>query len=73
MLIDFILDPFQFSFMVRALIICICVGIICPFLGAHVINRQMGFMGDALAHSVMPGMVVSYIIGISPFFGAIPL
>ena len=73
MLIDFILDPFQFSFMVRALIICICVGIICPFLGAHVINRQMGFMGDALAHSVMPGMVVSYIIGISPFFGAIPM
>ena len=72
MLIDFILDPFQFSFMVRALIICICVGIICPFLGAHVINRQMGFMGDALAHSVMPGMVVSYIIGISPFFWAIP-
>ena len=73
MLIDFILDPFQFSFMVRALIICICVGIICPFLGAHVINRQIGFMGDALAHSVMPGMVVSYIIGISPFFGAIPM
>ena len=73
MLIDFILDTFQFSFMVRALIICICVGIICPFLGAHVINRQMGFMGDALAHSVMPGMVVSYIIGISPFFGAIPM
>ena len=33
----------------------------------------MGFMGDALAHSVMPGMVVSYIIGISPFFGAIPM
>ena len=73
MLIDFILDPFQFSFMVRALIICICVGSICPFLGAHVINRQMGFMGDALAHSVMPGMVASYIIGISPFFGAIPM
>ena len=73
MFIDFILDPFQFSFMVRALIICICVGIICPFLGAHVINRQMGFMGDALAHSVMPGMVASYIIGISPFFGAIPM
>ncbi len=73
MLIDFIVDPFQFNFMLRALIICICVGIICPFLGAHVINRQMGFMGDALAHSVMPGMVVSYIIGISPFFGAIPM
>ena len=73
MIIDLLSEPFQFSFMFRALIICICVGTICPFLGAHVINRQMGFMGDALAHSVMPGMVVSYIIGISPFFGAIPM
>ena len=73
MSLDFLVEPFQFSFMLRALIICICVGTICPFLGAHVINRQMGFMGDALAHSVMPGMVASYVIGISPFIGAIPM
>ena len=73
MMLDLLIEPFQFSFMFRALIICICVGTICPFLGAHVINRQMGFMGDALAHSVMPGIVGSYILGISPFLGAIPM
>ena len=73
MMLDLLVEPFQFSFMFRALIICICVGTICPFLGAHVINRQMGFMGDALAHSVMPGIVGSYIVGISPFLGAIPM
>lgn len=73
MMLDLLVEPFQFSFMLRALIICICVGTICPFLGAHVINRQMGFMGDALAHSVMPGIVGSYILGISPFLGAIPM
>ena len=71
--LDLLTEPFQFTFMFRALIICICVGIICPFLGAHVINRQMGFMGDALAHSVMPGIVGSYIIGVSPFIGGIPM
>ena len=73
MLHDLLIEPFQFSFMLRALIICVCVGIICPFLGAHVINRQMGFMGDALAHAVMPGVVASYIIGVSPFIGGIPM
>ena len=73
MLLDQLTEPFQFSFMLRALIICVCVGTICPFLGAHVINRQMGFMGDALAHAVMPGIVASYLVGLSPFIGGIPM
>ena len=70
--IDFILEPLQYSFIVRALIVCILVGVMCPFLGAFVINREMGFMGDALAHSVLPGMVVAYAIGFSPIIGAVP-
>ena len=72
MLIDAILEPFQFQFMIRALVVCVSIGVICPFLGAHVINREMGFMGDALAHSVLPGMVGAYALGFSPLFGAIP-
>ncbi|MQG05019.1 MAG: metal ABC transporter permease [SAR202 cluster bacterium] len=70
--IDLILEPLQYSFIIRALIVCILVGIMCPFLGAFVINREMGFMGDALAHSVLPGMVVAYAVGFSPILGAIP-
>ena len=71
--IDLIVEPFQYKFMVRALIVCLAVGVMCPFLGAHVINRDMGFMGDALAHSVMPGLVAAYAVGLTPMFGAIPL
>ena len=71
--IDLIVEPFQYKFMVRALIVCLAVGVMCPFLGAHVINREMGFMGDALAHSVMPGLVAAYAVGLTPMFGAIPL
>ena len=52
MWLDPLFEPFQYQFMVRALIVCISVGVICPFLGAHVINREMGFMGDALSHAV---------------------
>ena len=70
--IDFLLEPLQYSFIVRALIVCILIGVMCPFLGAFVINREMGFMGDALSHSVLPGMVVAYAIGFSPIIGAVP-
>ena len=72
MWIDLIIEPFQYKFMIRALVVCVLVGVMCPFLGAHVINREMGFMGDALAHAVMPGMVAAYAVGFSPLIGAIP-
>ena len=58
--------------MVRALIVSVLVGIMCPVLGAYVITRGRAFMGDALAHAVLPGMVVAFMLGISPFFAAVP-
>ena len=71
-MIDYILGPFQYGFMVRALIVSVLVGVMCPILGAYVITRGRAFMGDALAHSVLPGMVVAFLLGISPFFAAVP-
>lgn len=68
----FLTEPFQYGFMVRALIVSVLVGIMCPVLGAYVITRGRAFMGDALAHSVLPGMVVAFMLGISPFFAAVP-
>ena len=43
-----------------------------PVLGAYVITRGNAFLGDALSHSVVPGMVVAFMLGISPFFAAVP-
>ena len=54
--------PFQYSFMVRALIVSVLVGIMCPVLGAYVVVRGLGFMGDGLAHGVLPGLVLAVII-----------
>lgn len=71
-MIDYLISPFQYGFMVRALIVSILVGVMCPILGAYVITRGRAFMGDALAHSVLPGMVVAFLLGISPFFAAVP-
>ena len=70
---EFFIAPFQYAFMIRALIVCILVGIMCPLLGAFVINREMSFMGDALGHAILPGLVVSYAFGLSPFIGALPM
>jgi len=66
------INPFEYSFMIRALVISVCVGVMCPLLGVYVVNRGLGFMGDAMAHSVLPGMVLAFILGVSPFLGAIP-
>ena len=71
-MIDYIVEPFQYSFMVRALVVSVLVGVMCPVLGAYVITRGRAFMGDALAHSVLPGMVVAFLLGISPFYAAVP-
>ena len=67
-----ITGPFQYGFMLRALVVSMLVGVMCPLLGVYVVVRGLGFMGDALAHSVLPGMVAAFILGISPFFRSHP-
>ena len=67
-----LIEPFQYSFMVRALVVSVLVGVMCPVVGVYVVVRGLGFMGDALAHSVLPGMVLALLAGVSFFFGAIP-
>ena len=64
--------PFEYSFMVRALIVSVIVGIMCPVVGAYVVTRGLGFMGDALAHAALPGMALAFMLGLSPFIGIIP-
>jgi len=56
--------------MVRALSVSVLVGVSCAVLGTYVVMRGLAFMGDALAHAVLPGVVVALLIGMSPFAGA---
>jgi len=71
-LLDNIVDPFRYGFMVRALVVSLLVGVLCPILGSFVVTRGLAFMGDALAHAVLPGIVVAFLIGVSPFVAAVP-
>ena len=61
--IENLLEPFKYDFMIRSLITAILSGIMLPALGSFTINRNMGFMADAMAHATLP------IIAIGVFFG----
>lgn len=65
--------PFQYSFMLRALILAVTVGIMCPVAGVYTVTRGLGFMSDGLAHSVLPGIIAAALAGIVFYAGAIPM
>ena len=71
-LISYVTEPFQYSFLVRALVVAVIISITCPLVGVFVITRGYGFMGDAMAHSIFPGMAGALIFGLSPWFGMLP-
>ena len=72
MWIEYIYEPFSYSFMIRSLIVAVSVGVILPVLGSYVINRNLGFMGDAMAHASLPGLAFGLLIGVCIFIAAIP-
>ena len=59
---DLLLEPLQYAFMQRGLIAAVLVGIICALVGCYVVLRGMAFFGDALAHAILPGVAVGYIL-----------
>lgn len=64
-------EPFLFSFVARGLGAGILAALACAVLSAFVVWRGMAFMGDAVAHAVLPGIVLAYALGISLFWGAL--
>ena len=64
-MIEIILEPFKYEFMVRSLITAIASGIMLSILGPFAINRNMGFMADAMAHATLPIIAVGVFLGFS--------
>ena len=62
-MIDFILEPLQYAFMVRGLTAAVMVGAVCAVVGTYVVLRGMAFFGDAVAHAILPGIAVGYLVG----------
>ncbi|MCB0046474.1 MAG: metal ABC transporter permease [Caldilineaceae bacterium] len=60
---EWLLEPLQYGFMWRALLASAMTGVICSVIGVYVILQGMAFFGDALAHIILPGIVVAYLVG----------
>ena len=62
-MLNWLWEPLQFSFILRALTAAVVVGVVCSVLGTYVVLRGMAFFGDALAHTILPGVVIAFLIG----------
>jgi manganese/iron transport system permease protein len=56
------MEPFSYEFMQRGIIAAILVGIVCAVVGTYVVLRGMAFFGDALAHTILPGIALGYLV-----------
>jgi manganese/iron transport system permease protein len=65
-----LLVPFGYEYMAKAMWVSALVGAVCAFLSAYLMLKGWSLMGDALAHSIVPGVAGAYILGIPFAFGA---
>ncbi|MFS8146424.1 metal ABC transporter permease [Rhizobium sp. BR 249] len=69
-IIETLLSPFQFEFMVHALVISVLVAVPMALLSCFVVLKGWSLMGDAISHAVFPGVVIAYIVGFPYAVGA---
>jgi len=69
--VEWILEPLQYGFFMRGLLSGLIVALTCGILSAFIVWRGMAFIGDALAHAVLPGIVVSIMLGVHVLIGAL--
>jgi manganese/iron transport system permease protein len=70
-MIDLLIEPMQYGFMQRALLVSALAATACGVVGTFVVLRGMAFMGDAIAHSALTGMAVAFLAGVNITLGAL--
>ncbi|MEI4472259.1 metal ABC transporter permease [Frigidibacter sp. MR17.24] len=65
-----LLDPFAYGYMVNAIWVSALVGGVCAFLSAYLVLKGWSLIGDALSHSVVPGVAGAYMLGLPFALGA---
>lgn len=71
MIQEFISSLFDYTFLSRALVTAIIVGIVCGIVGSLITLRGLSLMGDAMSHAVLPGVAISFVLNIPMFIGAL--
>lgn len=72
-MVEWIAEPLNYAFFQRGMITGIMVAIVCGLLSGFVVWRGMSFIGDALAHAVLPGVVLAVVLGINLLVGAMAM
>ncbi|GIV63340.1 MAG: metal ABC transporter permease [Chloroflexota bacterium] len=62
-IVEIFLQPLQYAFMQRGMLAAVLVGIVCAVVGVFIVLRGMAFFGDALAHAILPGVAIGYLLG----------
>jgi ABC-type Mn2+/Zn2+ transport system permease subunit len=70
-MIEFLLQPLTYAFIQRGLLAAVIVGVLCAVMGTYVVLRGMAFLGDALAHAILPGVAIAYLAGGNLLLGAL--
>lgn len=69
-MLNALIEPLQYGFMQRSLIVAVIVGIICAVVGCYLMVQRLALLGDAISHSVLPGLAIAFILGANIFIGA---
>ncbi|MDN5687472.1 MAG: metal ABC transporter permease [Brachybacterium sp.] len=69
--LDLVLEPLQYEFMVRALLATGAAAIVCALLSCWLVLVGWSLMGDAVSHAVLPGVVLAYVLGVPFAIGAL--
>lgn len=69
--VDWFAEPFRLAFMQRALLAGILTVVVTALVGTWVVLRGLSFLGDALAHGVLPGIALGVVVGFDPIVGAV--
>ena len=69
-MLEVLIEPLQYGFMQRSLVIAILVGLLCAVVGSYLMVQRLALLGDAISHSVLPGLAIAFMVGANIFVGA---
>jgi ABC-type Mn2+/Zn2+ transport system permease subunit len=70
-IVDWLATPLSYGFMQRGMLASVMVGVLCAVVGCYIVLRSMAFLGDALAHGILPGVAIAYLLQGNLMVGAL--
>ena len=70
-MVEWLLEPLQYGFFLRGLVSGLMTALVCGVLSGFIVWRGMAFIGDALAHAILPGIVLAVMLGFPLLLGAL--